>query len=74
MAWFRKPLVFFQRALLLGKIKQYDQLRYLNCMGDTTEMNGLVLGVFTKDDDPYHTAKVYTKVSISMPLLNNNSN
>ena len=33
----------------------------LSCSGDAGELIGLVLGVFTRTDDPYGTTKIYTK-------------
>lgn len=37
------------------------QTRQLGCSGDTAELLGLVIGVFTRDDDPYGTTKILTK-------------
>ncbi|KAK9500960.1 hypothetical protein O3M35_002113 [Rhynocoris fuscipes] len=54
-----------KHKMLRGKnhVENYQIVRHLNCQGDSSEMTGLVLGVFTKDDDPYGTTKIFTKVA-----------
>lgn len=46
--------------------------RSMNCRGDAGELVGLVIGVFTRKDDPYGSTKIYTRFAEEYDKMHDN--
>ncbi|CAB0018850.1 unnamed protein product, partial [Nesidiocoris tenuis] len=49
----------FAKALRAPPVS--NQIRRLNCYGDTSEMQGLVLGVYSRDDEVSGLSRIFTE-------------